>query len=384
MVCVKSDKLCKVGEDEMRILFIGGTGRLSKDVATLAVKRGNEVFLVTRGSESRKIFVSDEYHMIYGNIRDIHFRDELEKYEKFDVVIDFLSFTPQQIKTSLQIVDGLYKQYIFISTATVYKKKSEDEIISEYTTEIGNDKWDYAYQKYQCELYLKEYFYDKNERFYTVVRPYVTYGNTRIPYPIVPNPQEEWTFVQRILENKTIPVFDKGKTITTLTHTRDFAKGVVGLFMNEKAQNEAFHITNPETTTWGEVLDDLEVVLNKKIKREEFSQAEIYNTLPRYKSILIGDKGNMMQFDNSKICMAVPDFTCDISLKDGIQDMVSFYNANPSLKVIDYTWDGEIDRLCSLRGIREKVLATHSAKDEMRYYKGKYAFIGKMLKLLYK
>lgn len=363
----------------MKILFIGGTGRLSKDVASLAARRGNEVYLITRGNENRKIFVNDAYHMIYGNIRDVKLREKLLPIGSFDVVIDFLSFVPEQLQLSLEIVKGLYKQYIFISTATVYKKKSEDEIISEATTALGNDRWDYAYQKYQCELLLADYFCAKKEAFYTIIRPYVTYGNTRVPYPIVPNPQEEWSFVQRILENKTLPVFDGGETITTLTHTKDFAKGVVGLFMNEKALNEAFHITDAKTVTWGEVLDNLELAVDKQIKRINFTQKQIYSVLPRYESILVGDKGNTMVFDNSKIKSAVPEFSCEISLKDGIQDMVCFYNNHPTLKLIDYRWDGEIDRLCSTKKIHEKMLNPRQLKDYAYYFVGRYAFAEKMV-----
>lgn len=350
---------------------------MSKDVAALAAEKGHEVYLITRGNKSREIFINDVYHMIYGNIRDEKIREKLLPLGTFDVVIDFLSFVPEQLRTSLRIVKSLYKQYIFISTATVYKKKTETEIISEDTTELGNNKWDYAYQKYQCELLLEDYFRDAKDTFYTIIRPYVTYGNTRVPYPIVPSPQKEWSFVQRILENKSLPVFDGGTTITTLTHTKDFAKGVVGLLMNGKARNEAFHITNSNTVTWGEVLDALELAVGKKTNRIEFTQEQIYNTLPQYKSILVGDKGNTMCFDNSKICEAVPDFSCEVGLKEGIQDMVSFYSSNPMLKVIDYRWDGEIDRLCCKKGIRERMLKAHGYKDHIYYFIGRHAFADK-------
>lgn len=38
----------------MRVLFIGGTGRISKDVAQLAVKKNYDVFLLTRGERGKK------------------------------------------------------------------------------------------------------------------------------------------------------------------------------------------------------------------------------------------------------------------------------------------------------------------------------------------
>lgn len=357
----------------MRILFVGGTGRLSKDVASLALEQGNEVFLLTRGSESRKLFVNERYHMIYGDIRN---KEECERklYEyEFDVVIDFLSYDIEQLKTTLELIDGNYKQYIFISTATVYKKKVENEIISENTTELGNDKWTYALKKYECEKFLEKYF-EKLTSKYTIIRPYVTYGNTRIPYPIVPfDTQKEWTLIDRIINKRGIPVFDGGKTVTTITHTKDFAKGVVGLFGNEKAYGEAFHITDSNNVVWKDVLDCIGATLGCSVNEVQLAQQDIYESIPEYESILVGDKGTEMRFDNSKISSAVDGFECNVPLADGIRDMISFYKANPKLQIIDYYWDGQIDRLLAQNG--EKVVGKYNfpnTKEHLKYLRGRY------------
>lgn len=346
-------------DSQLKILFIGGTGRLSKDVAEKALNDGNEVYLLTRGTNERKKFVLDGYHMIYGNIRNaVECKKILEPYD-FDVIIDFLTYNKEQLIDTLDVLAGKFEQYIFISSATVYKKSSEDELIAEDKTEIGNNLWKYAYDKYLCEEYLKEYFDKKPKSYYTVIRPYVTYGNTRVPYPIVPNNTHmEWTLIDRIKLGRPIPVFDGGNTVTTLTHTKDFAKGVVGLFGNEKAYNEAFHITSDKTTTWGQVLDAIEKKLSTKVIRAEFTQEEIYSALPEYKGILVGDKGTTMRFDNSKIHNAVPEYKCDISLEDGVADMIDFYNENPNMKIIDYAWNGRVDKLC-----------TRHRKNGMKKYK---------------
>ena len=329
----------------MKILFIGGTGRLSKDVAALSAEKGNEVFLFTRGSKERDCFLKDSYKLIKGNIRDIENSIKALENYRFDVIIDFLTFEVEQLKNTLKIIDGKYRQYIFISSSTVYINNN-DELISESKTKVGNKEWKYAYDKFLCEEYLKEYFSKKEEK-YTVIRPYVTYGNTRVPYPLVPrNNLMEWTFIDRILNRRPVPTFYKGKTVTTLTHTRDFAKGVVGLFGNAKAYNEALHITTDETTTWGEVLENLENILGLEVIRMDFPVEQIIKVMPMYKSVLLGDKARNMRFDNSKIKSAVPNYSCNISLKDGLSEMIDFYRGHKELQKIDYGWNGYIDRLC--------------------------------------
>ena len=329
----------------MKILFIGGTGRLSKDVASLSTMKENEVFLFTRGSKDRECFLKNSYKLIKGNIRDVENSIKTLENYKFDVIIDFLTFEVEQLKNTLKIIEGKYNQYVFISSSTVYINDN-DELISESRTKVGNEKWEYAHNKFLCEEYLKEYFSNRKEH-YTVIRPYVTYGNTRVPYPLVPrNNLMEWSFIDRILHNRPVPTFNKGETVTTLTHTRDFAKGVVGLFGNSKAFNEAFHITSDSTTPWGEVLDTLENILAIKITRIDFSVDKIIETMPMYSSVLLGDKSKNMRFDNSKIKEAVPDYSCNISLKDGLSDMIDFYRGHKELQKIDYMWNGYVDRLC--------------------------------------
>ena len=146
----------------------------------------------------------------------------------------------------------------------------------------------------------------------------MTYGNTRITYPIVPpKAWQEWSFIQRVENGQPIPRFDSGRTVTTLMHTRDFAKASYGLFLNEAAYGEAVHITPDATTTWGQVLECVENKLGKKVEVVDMTQEDIYSAIPFYKGILLGDKGQNMLFDNSKMKQLVPEFRAEISLQEG-------------------------------------------------------------------
>ncbi len=366
----------------MKILFIGGTGRLSKDVAQLASDLDNEVYIFTRGSKSRSSFVSEKYTCIYGNIRNVdESKNTLSSYY-FDVVIDFLSYNCQQLMDTLNILENKYSQFIFISTATVYNRDNYDELISEEKTPVGNDKWDYAYNKFLCEEYLNTYFKNRKEN-YTIIRPGVTYGNTRIPYPIVPgNTQKEYSFLYRIKINDPIPVFDNGDTEITLTHTRDFAKGVLSLMGNESAFGEAFHITTSSTTTWGTVLDYLEKIMCTTIFRLQLTQKQIYDEIPYYKDILLGDKGNTTKYDNSKICSVSENLTFDTDLYEGLLEMVQFYESHPEFQQIDYFWMGSIDRLVKKNHKKIASISFSEKSDRIAYLRGRYKLFDKLVRLI--
>ncbi len=363
----------------MKVLFIGGTGRLSKDVASRALETGCEVYLFTRGTEERKNFIKEGYHMLYGDIRDYKAARTALKDYKFDTVIDFLSLNVDHIKHTLDILDGMYQQYIFISSAAVYSQQSEDEVFSEDASLVGNKRWSYGWNKTQCELYLKEYFRKKKE-WYTVIRPAVTFDKTRVPYPIVPTvARYEWTFIDRVLRERFIPVFDEGKTLATLTSGYDFAKGAVGLFMNEKAHGEAYHICSDHAVPIGSVLDMIEDVLGIRMKRIYLTQKEISKACPQYREILEGSKGHNRVFDNSKIKKAVPDFQPEISLKEGVKEMIHFYQNHPEMQLIDWYWNGQMDRLC---GDKKQLGQEIGLRSRIQYLSGYTSFYERMKPVL--
>lgn len=360
----------------MKVLLIGGTGILSTDIVKECLKKKYDVYLFNRGHNNSEI--NEKVHIIIGDIRNE--QDVAKKMENyyFDVVVDFLSYTENELKQNLKIFNERCKQYIFISSATVYRKTKKGEKITE-ETELSNDSWDYANNKIKCEKLLKSNYKEQKQK-YTIVRPYVTYSEKRIPFAIIPSKQ--WTLANRILNGKPILLWDSGKAICTLTQTKDFAVGIVGLFLNEKAYQEAFHITTDYTLTWKQALLDIGKALNMKVKIADIDSDFIAKKMPEYKGVLFGDKGLDREFDNTKIKNAVPEFKANTKFQDGIKETINYYQANKQAQKIDYLWDGRIDstirkyynknkvdyekRKLSIKSYAEKL----SIENKIKYYIG--------------
>lgn len=323
----------------MKILLTGGTGVLSTDIANYAIDKGMEVYLLNRGS--KKQFFHPKAHVLIADLRDVEDVKEKIKDLYFDVVVDFLSFNTSHLKSTLAIFNGKCNQFIFISSATAYQDAS---IITE-NTPLGNPNWPYAQNKFECEKLLEQN-YSENGQKYTIVRPYVTYSKTRIPFAIIPH-DKQWTLANRILLGKPIVLWDGGKAICTLTSTKDFAVGIVGLFGNEKAFQNDFHITTDHTLTWRQALLDIGKALNKEPIIADIPSSFIYKYMPETKGILLGDKGRNMVFDNSKIKATVPNFKADITFNEGICETIQFYQDNEYMREINYEWEGRIDNLIS-------------------------------------
>lgn len=202
---------------------------------------------------------------------------------------------------------------------------------------MGNKNWNYAYNKYLCEKELS-----KKDINYTIIRPYVTYGKTRIPFPIIQNAQ--FTLLERIREEKPVVVFEDGQAICTLTSTKDFAEVLYRLLLNPKAYKEDFYITSHFRQTWMDVYLELCKILDKTPRAISASIEEIERFFPEYKSILLGDKGTNMLFNSSKVMNAIGNsYTFKTDLQKGLKESVDYYLNNRSMQSIDYKFDGECD-----------------------------------------
>ena len=85
----------------MNILLIGGTGILSTDVCALCIQRGYSVYILNRGK--RVYAINKEAVLIKSDIRKESVEDIRKKLlgRKYDVVVDFLNYTPEQMKNSI-------------------------------------------------------------------------------------------------------------------------------------------------------------------------------------------------------------------------------------------------------------------------------------------
>ena len=326
----------------MKILLIGGSGIISTDITNLALQRGEDITILNRGRHSLRF--PDGCKIIIGDANDPAVGEQLAG-QHFDVIADFVAFSANQLAAHIKTFYPFCDQFIFISSATVYSRADQITPIREDTTPANNVDWEYCRGKIGGEKYLEMRRALDPSFCYTVVRPYVTYGDTRIPFPLIPS--KHWTLVDRVKSGKPLLLPDTHNTCT-LTHTVDFAKAFLGLCKNEKAYGEAFHITSGKTYPWSRVGEIIGDFVGKKA---EFAYCpivdiarEMYPAYGDVYSILKADKATSWVFDNSKILDAVPDFTCDYSLEDGIRRTLDAFVARGSTG-IDEAWSATCDRI---------------------------------------
>lgn len=324
----------------MKVLFIGGTGIISEGVSKLAIEKGFDLYLLNRGN--RSLYIPEEAKVINGDIRDYNTIKAVLKPYSFDVVVDWIAFSPYDIRTDIKLFAGNVGQYIFISSASAYQKPSADYLITE-STPLANPFWQYSRDKIACEdMLMSEY---RNNRFpVTIVRPSLTYGLQMIPAALN-SWQKPWSIVDRMRRGKKIIVHGDGTSLWTITHSTDFAKGFTGLIGNSSAIGHAFHITSDEVLTWNMIYELIGKAAGVKPDIIHIASDFISKVHPESMGSLLGDKAESVVFDNSKIKRFVPDFKATVSFEVGVKRSVEWFLQHPELCTIDSDWDAEMDMI---------------------------------------
>lgn len=327
------------------LLVIGGTGVISYAVVLEALKQGYDVTCINRGKTKSQILPS-EVEILKSDYRDEKRISQLLNGRVYDAVLDVLCFRKEDIEYSISLFKDHCRQYFFFSSAEVYDKPKYKDIVINEDAELGNPLWSYSINKAACEEELKR-LATKYHLTYTIVRPAITYGNTRIPYGVMPPYGFHGTIIQRLLYHKPIIIWDGGKANAVITRVEDFAFGFVGLIGNKKAYNQAFHISGDENHSWKEVIDILARLLKVSPIYVDVSSTELGNELLNMKEQIVGGRAISQHLDNSKMKDAVPGFKTNISLEYGIKMTVDYYKENNYLYGIDWQFDGDMDRIAA-------------------------------------
>lgn len=319
----------------MKVLFIGGTGKISSACSQLAVDQGIELYLLNRGQTDRP--VPKNLHMLQADIRNPESVTAALGDLHFDAVVNWIAFTQEHIETDLDLFRGRTDQYVFISSASAYQKPLSGLPITESTL-LANPFWEYSRNKIACEERLVRAY--REEGFpYTIVRPSHTYDRTMFPF------QGGYTVVERMKQGKPVIVHGDGTSLWVMTHHRDFAKGFNGLLGNNHAIAEAVHITSDELLTWNQIHEIFAQVLGVKAELVHVPSALINAFDPAWGAGLLGDKAHSVIFDNSKLKRLVPGFAASIPFAHGVREVLAWHAEDPARQVINPEFDRLTDSI---------------------------------------
>ena len=327
----------------MKALFIGGTGTISTAISTKLLEDGHELWLINRGS--RNAVLPPGAHVIQADIGDEEDVSRRLEGQTFDVVADFIAFTPQHLERDYRLFCGRTKQFMYISSASAYQKPLSDYRINEGTT-LANPYWEYSRNKIAGEELLMKLY--REEGFpVTIVRPSHTYSERSVPLGLH-GTGGSYQIIKRMMEGKKVIIHGDGTSLWTMTYNTDFAKGFIGLMGNIHAIGEAVQITSDETLTWNQIYRAIADALGVELRACYVSSAFLATSAPEswdLRGALLGDKSNSVVFDNTKLKRLVPDYTATVRFDQGVRMTVDYVLNHPECQREDLEFDRWCDRV---------------------------------------
>jgi nucleoside-diphosphate-sugar epimerase len=301
------------------------------------VESGIELHVLNRGKSTARPLPPGVTHLI-GDINS----GDMPEMGDYDAVVDWVAFTPDQVKRDISLFSGRTGQYVFISSASAYQTPPARVPVTE-STPLRNPYWQYSRDKIACEDLLTAAYRDDGFPA-TIVRPSHTYDKTLVPL------DGGWTALGRMLAGKPVIVHGDGTSLWTLTHNTDFARAFVPLLAHPRTVGDVFHITSDDVLTWDQITRALAAGLGVEPRILHVPSDVIAQADPEWGAGLIGDKAHSMVFDNSKIRGVVPGWRAVIPFEHGAREIASWYLADPARQVTDERLDTVMDELAERFG----------------------------------
>ena len=234
-----------------KILIMGGNQFVGKEIVKKFLEKDYTIYILNRGTRK--------------NIEEVIFfkvdRDNFIEMENIlknidvDIIIDVSAYTEEQVDILHKVMKNRFKQYILISSASVYNNIESTPANEESQTGENLIWGDYAKNKYLAEKKTIENSKIYNFK-YTIFRPFYIYG-------VGNNLDRENYFFSRIKYN--LPIYIPSKNnIIQFGYVEDLALAIESSIGNSDFYNQTFNISSDEYVTMSEFSEICGKVMNKK------------------------------------------------------------------------------------------------------------------------
>ncbi len=211
----------------MRVLILGGTQFIGRQIVETLLEAGNRVSILTRGKSLDELPV--EVERLRGD-RDAGAAGlEALKGRDWEACIDVSGYTPRQVRPSAELLQASIKRYVFVSAVSVYGDPQERPVCEthlrmppagEDVTEVVGEM--YGRLKVTCENIVQQIYADRC----TLLRPQIVVGPR--------DPQGRYAYwVQRAMQGGEMMTPGDGTDHLQVIDVRDVARFAMTVIEND-------------------------------------------------------------------------------------------------------------------------------------------------------
>ena len=323
----------------MRLLILGGTGVISSAIVRQGLAQGHDITIVNRGSRVSP-FAGQVAHIQADRKDAVSFAAKMDKVQA-DVVIDMISFNPDDARQTLEVFQGKTGQFIFTSSSAAYQRPCRSIPIREDSEELTTSKdFPYGFYKAEMERYLQKKM-EPGKTPITIIRPSLTFGIGAANIGVL---RQNYNIVCRMKQHLPLVMIGEGTIPWSFTFSDDLAKGFLLCCQNPKAYNQAFHITNTQLTLWEDLYRTIGDIIGEKPEFLYIPSQALYQADPDLFAHFWFEKRYPAVFSNDKIREAAPGYAPTVSLKDGLTAVIQWWESGAG-SIDQQKWNLE-DDLC--------------------------------------
>lgn len=251
-----------------KILCIGGSYFMGRVFNIMASRSGEyEIVVLNRG----------RYELKLDNVTQIHFDRHntsmvrgIVPADTFDAIVDFCAYEPGDIRSFTDSMLTKTRQYIYISTASVYDPYAPAPVAetAPVATRFGTDENSvYVHKKLLLEEELKDVCAKKGFAW-TIMRPSFVFG----PFNYAPR---EPMYFQNIIKGAPIPQPTDATARFQFVYVKDVARMLMAAIGNGRAYDEVFNLSAPEQLDYASFMAELEKAHGGKVETIPMTCAEI-------------------------------------------------------------------------------------------------------------
>jgi nucleoside-diphosphate-sugar epimerase len=325
----------------MRVLVLGGTGLIGRAVVDRLLVENHDVVLFDMRDASP--LFGGGLELILGDRSNREaFKAGMQK-ESFDAVIDLICFNEKDARSTVDTFRGSTGQMIICSSAAVYRRPFKTvPTIEEAEDLFDNPEFGYAFHKAKMERYLHRTIQEENLPI-TIIRPSLTFGPGSANFGVL---RQNYGVVDRIRKDKPLIMFGDGRILYSMTFSPDVAKAFSGVLGNEKTYGQAYHVSSEERHLFEDLYWELGKILGKEPQIVHVPSELLYKADPDLFGHVFFEKSYGGLYDNTKLRTVVAQFRAGISLNEGLQGLLEWFEKE--LRTVDPEKDALEERLVSI------------------------------------
>ena len=254
------------------VLVIGGSLFTGRVFSIQASKSGSfDLHIVNRGNYPVNLPHVTQYQC---DRHDPRMMARLVPDITYDALVDFCAYEPGDIKPVIDALGDRVKQYIFFSTASVYKPSGGflDEVSPVISILDDPESGDSAAADYiRKKLALENELCDtclKAGIKYTILRPTFIYG----PFNYAPR---ESFFIELIAKRHTVPVPVDASSRFNFVYALDIAEILMLCIGDARAYDEMFNLADAEAITYSRLISEFERFNNGPFQTREVTVEQV-------------------------------------------------------------------------------------------------------------